>query len=78
MNYDYYAESRRLAAKLSDESLDDWALKILSAIEKGVTATEILMMLRWNLSNFLLARIGSDEVICRAKQLYQKINSVLS
>jgi hypothetical protein len=45
MGYDYYAEAKRLAIMLSNESLDDWSLKILSVMEEGVTATEILMML---------------------------------
>lgn len=78
MSYDYYAEAKRLATILSNERLNDWALKISIAMEEGVTATEILMMLRWTLGNFLSAGVGSKEAIGCAKQLYQKIDVALS
>lgn len=78
MSYDYYAEANRLAAMLSNECLNDWAKKISSPMEEGVTATEILMMLRWNLGNFLSAEVGSEEVMVCAKELYQRIDDALS
>jgi len=77
MNYDYYAEARHLADLLKNENMDDWAFKILGAIEEGVTATEILMMLRWNLGTLLSTKVGSTDVRFCAKQLYLKIDNVL-
>lgn len=78
MSYDYYAEARYLADTLKKEGFSDWAIKVLSAMEEGVTATEILMILRWNLENFLSSQLGSENVIDRAKQLHQKVDAVLS
>ena len=78
MSYDYYAEAKYLAETLKEEGFGDWALRILSAMEEGVTATEILMMLRWNLENFLKSQSGSEKVIDRAKQLNKKIDAALS
>jgi hypothetical protein len=77
MNYDYYAEARNLAEMLKKEDLSAWATKILTAMEEGVTSTEILMMLRWNIDNFLSAQQGSKNLVNQAQQLRQKINSAL-
>jgi hypothetical protein len=78
MSYDYYAEARSIAEALKQEGLSNWGSKILSAIDEGVTATEILMILRWNLENFISSQLGSENIVERAKLLYQKIDSVLS
>lgn len=77
MNYNYYAEARHLADLLKNERQYDWAFKILGAIEEGVTATEILMMLRWNLGALLSTKVGSADVRDCAQQLYLKIDNVL-
>lgn len=79
MNYeDYYSEVRHLAGMLKSEGMDDWAIKIFSPLEEEFTGTGIFMALRWNLGNFLLAQLGSEEAIVCAKQLYQKIDVALS
>jgi hypothetical protein len=78
MNDDYYAQARQLAEALQDEGLNKWAREILSSLEEGATATEILMSLRWKLSNFLSAPSGSEEVVAGATRLYQKIDAALS
>jgi len=44
---DYYEEARKLADNLAAEGFEDWAARIRGAIERGFTATEILMALRW-------------------------------
>ena len=77
MNYDYYAEARHLADLLKNEKLNDWAFKILGAIEEGFSATEILMILRWNLEILLSTKVGSADVRDCAQQLYLKIDNVL-
>ena len=78
MSYEYYAEARHLADMLKSEGLDDWAVQILNVLKEGVTATEILMMLRWNIGNFLAAQVGSEEVIAHAKHMYKKMDAALS
>jgi len=77
MSYDYYVAARHLAVLLKDEELDEWEFKICGAMEEGVTATEILMMLRWTLDTFLSTKLGSPGVRGYAKKLYQEIDTVL-
>jgi hypothetical protein len=78
MRRDYYAEARQIAATLQKEGLDDWAEKISRPMEDGVTATEILMMLRWNLGLFLEAHVGSEAAVTGATQLFNQIDAALS
>lgn len=78
MTLDYYAEAKRVAATLEKEGFADWAAKISSSIEDGVTATEILMMLRWNLGLFLEAHVGSDSAIGSATELFHQVDTALS
>lgn len=74
MNYDYYSKARDLASLLKQEGLTEWAEKILTAMDIGVTSTEILMMLRWNLGNFLASKQGTLYAISQADLLYKKID----
>jgi ABC-type enterochelin transport system ATPase subunit len=52
--YDFYSKAREIARKLEKENLTDQASKVVDAISAGSTATEILMILRWELDQVLL------------------------
>lgn len=78
MSYDYYTEAKKIAAILQEEGLSYWATQIISAMEEGATATEILMMLRWRLENFLASQSGSTNVIAYTELLHQKIDTALN
>ena len=78
MSVDYYAEARYLAELLKQEGLEEWAGKVLNALDEGVTATEILMMLRWNIGKLLATQAASGETSAYAKSLYQKIDTALA
>ena len=74
MKYDYYSKAKDFASLLKQEGLTEWSEKILTALDIGVTSTEILMMLRWNLGNFLASKLGSQYAISQADILYKKID----
>jgi hypothetical protein len=78
MAIDFYAEARRLITMIQREGMSDWAAKIQSAFDEGVTATEILMMLRWGIGEYLAAGVGTSNTTEFAKDLYHKIDSVVS
>jgi hypothetical protein len=49
MGIDYYAETARIAKALQDEGLDSEAQALRDIVDRGSTATEILMGVRWQL-----------------------------
>jgi len=77
MQVDYYFEAKKLADFLKNENINDSAVNIQSSLEEGVTSTEILMMIRWHIGNYLSSKRGSDEVNILANDLYQKLDKVL-
>jgi hypothetical protein len=77
MQVDYYSEAKKLANLLKKEGINDSAVNILSSLEEGVTSTEVLMMIRWHIGNYLSSKCGSDEVNILANDLYQKLDKVL-
>lgn len=78
MAIDYYAEARRLIAMIQSDGMSDWAAKIQNAFDEGVTATEVLMMLRWSIRQYLAAEVGASKTVEFAEDLYEKIDSALS
>ncbi|MGO4222385.1 hypothetical protein AB4Y64_11095 [Lysobacter sp. TAF61] len=62
MTKDYYREARAIARMMHSEGHFDWANRLEASIEEGATVTEILMMLRWNLSEFWALGLGSSEL----------------
>lgn len=61
MSIDYYAEAKAIAQILASRGLGTEAASLLDAIESGSTATEILMALRWRLSELVRAESLPDE-----------------
>lgn len=56
MSFDYLSEGRSIAQELSSSGLTDWQKQIEEAIEFGSTGTEILMGVRWHLSQLLKSK----------------------
>jgi hypothetical protein len=78
MSIDYYAEAEAIAQILAGHGLSTEATSLRDAIESGSTATEILMALRWRLSE--LVRTGSlpDEFTeNRTRKLIAELNKEL-
>jgi hypothetical protein len=74
---DYYAESRALGVDLWEAGFKDWADRIDTAIEGG--ATEILMRLRWTLSELSVKERGlPPDLMQRVKSLRTGIDDALS
>lgn len=79
MTRDYYGESRALAADLSEAGRQQWADEIDLVIASGSTATEILMGIRWTLSQLLTSEPDLPaELTERAADLRDGIDQVLS
>ena len=78
MVLDYYAASRALGADLWEAGYKEWADKIDAMIEGGSTSSEILMGLRWTLTQLGEAELGlSPELKRRADGLRDEIDTAL-
>ena len=76
--YDHYAEARRVIAAMREEGLQDPAQALDDAIAAGFTSTEILMVLRWHLAQFLSAQpAGSGALRQSAEALHKRIDATL-
>lgn len=53
MPRDYYNDAGEVAERLLEQGDSEWADRLISALEEGFTATEILMALRHHLSELL-------------------------
>lgn len=79
MTRDYYAESRALGVDLRMTGHKAWADKINTIIETGVTSSEILMGLRWTLSELCVKELSlSPDIKQRAESLRAEIDSALA
>jgi hypothetical protein len=79
MTRDYYGEARALGADLWEAGYKQWADKIDSVVEGGSTATEILMGLRWTLSQLLASEPGlPSDLSMRADLVKREIDSALA
>lgn len=76
MAYDYYKAARELAAAIESEGMRAQAESIREVIAAGMTSTEILMGLRWNLEKMDKAGI-SDVTGARLQELLSRINAAL-
>jgi len=56
--YDFYGVAKRIARKLSEVGHTEWSERILNAIASGSTATEILMAIRWHLSELRTSKLA--------------------
>ena len=79
MSKDLYAEASALAGNLADAGHSEWERRIHNAIAGGATATEILMALRWTLSEMLLRDEGiRDSLRDNASRLRNELDQALS
>jgi hypothetical protein len=77
-NYDYYEKAREITLDLKKNGFVDEADKIFDALASGSTATEILMMLRWELQSIINIRKNIDEgILDKIVDLVNKIDIVL-
>lgn len=74
-NFDHYAAASRLSNLLDETELHDWAQRIRHGMSDGATGTEIFMMLRIQISEFLDSRQGSAEAISIASGLLSELNA---
>jgi hypothetical protein len=75
---DYYAEARKISANLKSIGRETDGRKLLDAIDAGSTGTEILMALRYHLTNLLKDKNLPVDIIASATILSESINSALS
>jgi hypothetical protein len=78
INFDHYAAAIILSNLLRHENLGEWAQKIEGGVEEGATGTEIFMILRMRMSEFLLSGRGSAAAILLAEELFRQLNLSLS
>ena len=79
MAYDYYSVARELAAKLKEEGHPEWEEKIVRVIEEGFSSTEILMGLKFALSEKKLFKLRlSSDASKLHKELLSKLKSSLT
>lgn len=78
MGIDYYAEAESIAQTLASHGLGAEATSLRDAIESGSTATEILMALRWRVSEMIRAGSAPDEFTAnRMRRLITELNKEL-
>lgn len=74
---DIYAEVRLLSTNLSENGMKKEASEILSALQEGATATEILMILRHRIQILIKNNKSLNiEVMERSKLIIDEINEV--
>ena len=79
MARDYYADSRALGVDLWEAGFKDWADRIDAVIEGGSTSSEILMGLRWTLTQLDAEEQDLPQSLrLRAESLRNEIDAVLS
>lgn len=78
MARDLYNDAFELAEQVRDAGHPNWAVRLEDTIESGSTATEILMGLRWVISE-LLAAIPDlpPETRALAEDLWESIGGLL-
>jgi hypothetical protein len=78
MTIDYYAEARELATRIQREGLAAEAQALIDAMDAGSTATEILMALRWHLTEIDQANnISNLDTRRRIRDLLQGVHAAL-
>jgi hypothetical protein len=79
MAIDYYEEARQIITALKSEGLLAEADAVREVMEAGVTATEILMGVRWQLKQIDGANKTANVVTKRKiRDLVEELNKVLS
>lgn len=74
---DIYAEVRHLAFDLKRANKIEEASEILSALQEGSTATEILMILRYRIQTLIKNQVALDtDVLSRSKLIVDEINRI--
>lgn len=77
MARDYYTDAEQLAQQLSEQGLADWSRQLRDVVAAGATPTEILMGVRWVLSELLASGDASPGIQATAAELRDAINGAL-
>ena len=78
MTRDLYADAQVLDNDMGEAGYPEWDRRIDDAIAAGATSTEILMALRWTLSELLAHEAALDEPLReRVSWLAEEIGRVL-
>jgi hypothetical protein len=76
-SFDYIAEAHAIRDALGDD-LSDWKTRIDDAMAAGSTGTEIIMAVRWNLTELLKAKPGLPaEFVAQIKDYIVSANKLL-
>jgi hypothetical protein len=75
--FDHYKEAKNLAEALRKEKLDNYADKIILAMEEGSTGTEIFMALRWNVQKVMKLKNIPSDIRNKATRLYEEFDKAL-
>ncbi|MBD3341160.1 MAG: hypothetical protein GF353_18790 [Candidatus Lokiarchaeota archaeon] len=79
MCIDYYEEANKISKLMKNEGFNSWAQKVIDSIKAGFTATEILIELKWNFSQFLKKESTySNELKNKVKNIIKEINLLLN
>ncbi|MBY0282209.1 MAG: hypothetical protein K2W94_08680 [Alphaproteobacteria bacterium] len=76
-NYDYYKETKKLIALLTQDGAEEYADGLLDAMSGSIIGTEIFMDLKWNIKNILKLDYLSKETRKHARQLHAELNKAL-
>jgi hypothetical protein len=76
-NFDHYEAAQDLISCLEKDGFIEYASRLRSAMEDGATGTEILMGLRFHLSEIIRLLPVTGELQIRALELLAELNDVL-
>ena len=78
MELDYYTEARLIADAIGDQGHAEMATTLRDAVEYGSTATEILMALRYHLSELVASGVHVDPLtMARSRRLIAALDEEL-
>ena len=78
MKVDYYTEARLIADAIGDQGHAEMATTLRDAVEYGSTATEILMALRYRLTELVASGVLVDPLtIARSRRLIAALDEEL-
>jgi hypothetical protein len=78
MEIDYYTEARLIADAIGDQGHAEIATTLRDAVEYGSTATEILMALRYHLTELIASGTLADPLtIARSRRLMAALDEEL-
>jgi hypothetical protein len=76
---DIYEKVKIIAKMLKESGYDEESIKLNDSINYGSTSNEILMAIRWNLSNFIkFTKKINKKIIGESELIIKEINNILN